>query len=180
MQTGKFANLIGRSGPNLVMAAGVVCLLVALFFPVPGDHLTTYKSLSNESGYSYIEEYVGGDAYNYITGASLVGGHIAGAMAAKSIFAVGGLILLAMGIGQANAQRTEQQSEAAGKHAEGGVPKEPTSYQGKHGADAAPAEPAAASQPTSPNESNSSSACNAGADKRSDDSAADQNTQVID
>lgn len=29
MQTGKFANLIGRNGPILVMAAGVVCLLFA-------------------------------------------------------------------------------------------------------------------------------------------------------
>lgn len=98
MQTNGFRQFIRMYGPALIIGAGVVCLLIALFFPVPGGHLTTYKSLANDSGNSYIEEYVGGDAYNYIIGASLIGGHIAGAMATKSLFAVGGLILLAMGI----------------------------------------------------------------------------------
>lgn len=49
-------------------------------------------------GYSYskngYEEYVGGDAYNYIIEASLRGGEIAGAKAQKAIFISAGSVLL--------------------------------------------------------------------------------------
>lgn len=39
------------------------------------------------------QEYVGGDAYNYMIEASLRGGQIAGATISKSIYIVGGVIV---------------------------------------------------------------------------------------
>lgn len=62
---------------------GILLVLIGLIIRVPGGALTTYKSLDGESAggyyafdnrYSSIDEYVGGDAYNYIIGASLVAG----------------------------------------------------------------------------------------------------------
>lgn len=84
-----------RLAPYLFFAAGALCLLVGLFFPMPGEDLTTYSL--NGPEYFHIEEYVGGDAYNYIIGACILGGHISGAMTAKAVFAVGGLALICMG-----------------------------------------------------------------------------------
>ena len=54
---------------------GILLVLIGLIIRVPGGALTTYKSLDGESAggyyafdnrYSSIDEYVGGDAYNYI------------------------------------------------------------------------------------------------------------------
>ena len=45
-----------------------------------------------------IDEYVGGDAYNYIIGASLVAGKTAGVIAAKAISIVGGAICFCFGL----------------------------------------------------------------------------------
>lgn len=68
--------------------------------------MTTYESLNGHSTdnyvfdnkYSAIDEYVGGDAYNYIVGASLVAGKTAGAMTAKAICIIGGAICICFGI----------------------------------------------------------------------------------
>lgn len=84
---------------------GVVLFLVGLFIPVPGGALTTYESLDGEKTeyyafddkYTTIDEYVGGDAYNYIIGASLVAGKISGTMTTKAVFIVGGTLCLCLG-----------------------------------------------------------------------------------
>lgn len=86
-----------------VCVAGIILILAGLFISVPGTELTTYQSLDgkksdySDTKYSSIEEYVGGDAYNYIIGASLVGGKIAGAKAQKAIFISAGLLIVALG-----------------------------------------------------------------------------------
>lgn len=86
---------------------GILLILIGLIIRVPGGALTTYKSLDGESAgsyyafdnrYSSIDEYVGGDAYNYIIGASLVAGKTAGVIAAKAISMVGGAICFCFGL----------------------------------------------------------------------------------
>ena len=85
---------------------GIFLILVGLFIQVPGGALTTYKFLDGDKAedyvfddkYSSIDEYVGGDAYNYIIGASLVAGEISGVITAKAIFVVGGTLCLCLGI----------------------------------------------------------------------------------
>lgn len=85
-----------KLAPYLFVGAGALCLLVGLLFPMPGEDLTTYDL--NGAEYFHIEEYVGGDAYNYIVGACILGGHISGAMTVKAVFAVGGLALICVGV----------------------------------------------------------------------------------
>ena len=85
-----------RFAPYLLIGVGALCLLVGLLFPMPGEDLTTYDF--NGAEYFHIEEYVGGDAYNYIIGACILGGHISGAMTVKALFAVGGLALICAGV----------------------------------------------------------------------------------
>lgn len=80
----------------LVMVIGLVLFIVGLFIKIPSKELTTYSSLSDK--YSVIEEYVGGDAYNYIIGASLVGGEIAGAKAQKAVFISMGSLIFVIGL----------------------------------------------------------------------------------
>lgn len=77
----------------IITAIGVLLVCIGLFMPVPSKELTTYSFMADE-GYSVIEEYVGGDAYNYIIGASLIGGEIAGTKAQKAIFTVAGLLFI--------------------------------------------------------------------------------------
>ena len=85
---------------------GIAFLLIGLFIQVPGGALTTYSFLNGDKATNYefddkyttIDEYVGGDAYNYIIGASLVAGKISGTMTTKSIFIVGGALCLCLGI----------------------------------------------------------------------------------
>lgn len=80
----------------LMIVSGAILLLVGLFMKIPSKELTTYSLL--EDKYSVIEEYVGGDAYNYMIGASLVGGEIAGAKTQKAIYISAGLSLLCLGL----------------------------------------------------------------------------------
>ena len=95
---------------------GVFLILVGLFIQVPGGALTTYESLDGiktdnyvlDDEYSSIDEYVGGDAYNYIIGASLVAGRISGAMTMKAIYIVGGALCLCFGISLKMLQKKEQ------------------------------------------------------------------------
>ena len=85
---------------------GLILVIIGICIKIPGDHLTTYSILDgkkSENGkyyFSTIEEYVGGDAYNYIIGASLIGGKIAGVMSMKSIFIVGGLLIACVALVQ--------------------------------------------------------------------------------
>ncbi len=87
-----------RGTALVVIIVGIVLIAVGLIIAVPGDHLTTYESLGGSDGYSYIREYVGGDAYNYIMGASLVAGHISGTMTMKAIFIAVGALVACMGL----------------------------------------------------------------------------------
>lgn len=79
-----------------VFAIGIILFAVGLFLPTPGEKLSTYPFYGS-SQYSTIEEYVGGDAYNYIIGASLVGGKIAGMLAMKGIFIGVGILIVCIG-----------------------------------------------------------------------------------
>ena len=79
-----------------VIVIGAILFIVGLFTQIPSKELTTYKLLEDE--YSVIEEYVGGDAYNYIIGASLVGGEIAGAKTQKAVFISVGLLIICLGL----------------------------------------------------------------------------------
>lgn len=113
-ESGKLRGLGGKGGSAkhfaltsegisaLIAGLGLVLVLVGFFLPVPGTYLTTYESLDGDTSssgkkYSAIDEYVGGDAYNYITGAALVGGEIAGAKTQKAIFISSGLVLSSIG-----------------------------------------------------------------------------------
>lgn len=86
--------------------AGTILIIVGLLIQVPGGVLTTYGTLDGDKAsyyefddkYSAIDEYVGGDAYNFIIGACLVAGKTAGTMAAKAVFIVGGVMLLCAGL----------------------------------------------------------------------------------
>lgn len=86
--------------------AGIILIIAGLLIQIPGGALTTFGTLDGDKAsnyefddkYSAIDEYVGGDAYNYIIGAALVAGKTAGAMAAKSICMVGGVVLLCAGL----------------------------------------------------------------------------------
>lgn len=80
------------------MVIGVVLFIVGLRIKVPAKTLTTYRFSSKYvEKYSTIEEYVGGDAYNYIIGAALVGGEIAGAKTQKAVYITGGLLIASIG-----------------------------------------------------------------------------------
>ncbi len=79
----------------VTIGIGVICLIVGLVFPMPDEHLSTFVAANSSS--FHVEEYVGGDAYNYIIGACILGGHVAGAMATKSIFVAVGLVLVCLG-----------------------------------------------------------------------------------
>ena len=87
-----------RGAALAVIIVGIALIAAGLIIAVPGDRLTTYESLGGSDGYSYIREYVGGDAYNYIMGASLVAGHISGAMAMKAVFIAVGALVACMGL----------------------------------------------------------------------------------
>lgn len=86
---------------------GIIMIFIGFCIQIPGGVLTTYSSLDGEKAegyyysfddtYSAIDEYVGGDAYNFEIGASLVAGKTAGAMTSRSIFIVSGLMCICFG-----------------------------------------------------------------------------------
>lgn len=88
------------------VVVGLVLIVIGIFINMPGGALTTYSSLNGESAdyyefdnhYSTIDEYVGGDAYNYIIGASLVAGKISGTMTVKAICIVAGVLCTCFGL----------------------------------------------------------------------------------
>lgn len=89
----------------LPILLGIALIIVGLLWKTPGAALTTYESLNGESvdyyvrgkTYSSIDEYVGGDAYNYIIGASLVAGEISGVLVSKTVCIVGGILCICLG-----------------------------------------------------------------------------------
>lgn len=108
----------------LPVLLGVALIIAGLLWKTPGAALTTYKSLNGETvdyyargdTYSSIDEYVGGDAYNYIIGASLVAGEISGVIVSKTICIVGGILCLCIGtmaavVGQCNKESVLDQSQ---------------------------------------------------------------------
>lgn len=96
----------GQRASLCPLIIGAVLIIAGLLIRVPGGALTTYASLNGETTefyefddrYSTIDEYVGGDAYNYIIGASLVAGRISGTMAVKAICIVGGTLCVCLGM----------------------------------------------------------------------------------
>lgn len=99
---------------------GVILIAVGLLWRIPGEALTTRTSLNGESTenyvrgntYSAIDEYVGGDAYNFIIGASLVAGEITGVLVSKTICVVGGALCICMGMTTLNKTQKEDQASA--------------------------------------------------------------------
>ncbi len=91
----------------LLLIVGIVLVSVGASMTIPGDILTTYEALDGVENtgsyfigdrYSTINEYVGGDAYNYIIGSSIVSGKIAGTTIAKTICIVAGIVFLCAGL----------------------------------------------------------------------------------
>lgn len=85
---------------------GIVLIIIGCSIKLPGTALTTYGSLDGETcdseyylgdRYSAVDEYVGGDAYNYIIGASLVAGKISGTITAKAVCIVAGILCVCVG-----------------------------------------------------------------------------------
>lgn len=106
----------------VVILIGIVLVVAGLVQKVPSDELSYYGT----SDKSKIEEYVGGDAYNYIIGASLVGSQIAGAMIQKAIYISVGLLIISLGIisARASSRRTESEADLSGKQEETSEPAE--------------------------------------------------------
>lgn len=99
----------------IIMVMGAALFIVGLFTKIPSKKLSTW--FYEEDTHSVVEEYVGGDAYNYMIGASLVGGEIAGAKAQKAIFiSIGSLIfvlgLLVLSLQEENAEKTKKDNAA--------------------------------------------------------------------
>lgn len=80
----------------------IIFILYEFSIKIPGVALTTSETLDGsgtnyyvmDNKYSAIDEYVGGAAYNFEIGASL----IAGTMISKNIFIVSGAICICFGI----------------------------------------------------------------------------------
>ena len=75
---------------------GIVGFILALVFLILGLCSTTPDKYIKSYGNGKMQEYVGGDAYNFIIEASLRGGEISGAKTARAIYfsAAGILVLL--------------------------------------------------------------------------------------
>jgi len=71
----------------MIILAGVILLIVGLSYDIPSRKISFYT----------IEEYVGGDAYNAMIEASLLGGEISAAETCKAIYTVGGIITISIG-----------------------------------------------------------------------------------
>lgn len=84
---------------------GLVLIIAGLVIPTQGGALTTWWWMDGETTddyvfddrYSAIDEYITGDAYNYIIGASLVAGKISGTMTTKAVFIATGVLCACIG-----------------------------------------------------------------------------------
>lgn len=120
----------------LVVLAGLAFVYFALTTPVPGTDLTTFTFLDGMDNHSTIKEYVGGDAYNYIIGASLVGARISGTMAANAIYLGFGALLISLGLFGLTAGKAPQKAQET--------------LESVHETPAAPVEPAVAEEMIEP------------------------------
>lgn len=80
------------------MCMGIILIAVGLFFPIPSEKLTISNTNATKYGDTLVEEYVGGDAYNYTITASIVAGKISGVIALKAVFATMGCLILCIGL----------------------------------------------------------------------------------
>lgn len=80
-------------GFAVMVIIGIVLFIYGLTIDIPSDKL----SYSGHDGTSQIEEYVGGDAYNYIIGAEIVGSKIVAAKTERAIFICVGLFMITLG-----------------------------------------------------------------------------------
>lgn len=83
---------------RIVILIGIILIVVGVCIKVPGTELTTLTYFEGKDNYSVIDEYVGGDAYNYIIGASLVAGKISGILTMKAIFISVGVLIFCIGL----------------------------------------------------------------------------------
>lgn len=91
----------------IMLLVGIACIIVGIVIKVPNSHLVDildsnpymqYNGIQFRPGYSTVEKIVGVDAYNFIIGASLVGGYISGRIVQKTIFVVSGIIISLAGL----------------------------------------------------------------------------------
>lgn len=87
-----------KTSAILVMIIGVLLLATGLYLKTPGTKLTTQSYLKGLEKYSVIDKYVGGDAYNYIIGASLIAAEISGILTMKAIFIAVGALIFCIGL----------------------------------------------------------------------------------
>ena len=96
----------GNNFGNLIKKNSIAIVLIVFGVIVCASAPNEYDSVpSKEISYYGLEEYVGGDAYNYMIEASLRGGQIAGTRAANatynlvdSLYTCSGMIIIAMGL----------------------------------------------------------------------------------
>ena len=98
-----------KKNRTLVLIIGIILIMAGISIKIPSDQLTTYSFLGDT--YTQIEEYVGGDAYNYIIGAALVGGQIAGAKIQKAVYISVGLLILCIGLLMKKEQPQDKKEE---------------------------------------------------------------------
>lgn len=84
--------------PIFLIILSMVLIVLAFLIPVPSSILTDSDFMSDYSGYSVIDTYVGGDAYNYIIGANLVGAKITGIMVMRTTLFCTGIIVFSLGL----------------------------------------------------------------------------------
>ena len=88
-------------------AAGVIGIILAVVFLILGFTTQIPDKYIKSYGTDKMEEYVGGDAYNFIIEASLRGGEIAGARTAKTIYFAVAAILGVLSISFLNDDSSE-------------------------------------------------------------------------
>lgn len=77
----------------VMMIIGIVLFIYGCTIKIPSEKLSYY----GYNGTSKIEEYVGGDAYNYIIGAEIVGSKIVATKTERAIFICIGLFMATLG-----------------------------------------------------------------------------------
>lgn len=80
-------------GFSIMVLIGVVLFIYGCTITIPSEEMSYYESKDK----SQIEQYVGGDAYNYIIGAQIVGSKIVAATVERAIFICVGLFMVALG-----------------------------------------------------------------------------------
>lgn len=117
--------IMNKKASIIPITMGIVLIAIGVMIKIPGNALTSYNYLNGEetssyamdNKYSTIDEYVGGDAYNYIIGASLVAGKTSGAMVSRAIYIASGMICLCGGLtlaalpGKGKSSDTEKDTE---------------------------------------------------------------------